>query len=437
MFAYAVENLQRLWFTGVKRIKIKLPKHVAFIVSKLYENGYEAFAVGGCVRDAVMGRTPHDWDITTSARPEQVKAIFKRTIDTGIKHGTVTVMLDHIGYEVTTYRIDGEYTDGRHPKEVLFTSNLVEDLKRRDFTINAMAYNDTVGIVDEFGGIEDLKAGIIRCVGVAEDRFTEDALRILRAIRFGAQLGFEIEENTFNAIKKLACNLSLISKERIQAEITKLIMSESPEKITNIYRGGLVPYIFKNTKLEKSAEGELFGKVSDIMRALSADSYLRYAGLLTYEDMPEAVLRDLKLDNKTIKTVSRLVKYKDYSIAITENGVRHAVVEIGQDVFLEYYLPYREALISTGNEKTLAKGDVEKIQSIYETILSKKQCLSVSELAIRGADLKDIGICDGKMIGIILKALFESVLNEPEINEKLTLLDMAKAMEKELASDIH
>lgn len=175
-------------------MEMKIPKQVAFIIGRLEQHGYEAYAVGGCVRDALLGREPHDWDITTSAKPEQVKALFKRTIDTGIQHGTVTIMEDHIGFEVTTYRIDGEYEDGRHPKEVQFTPDLKEDLRRRDFTINAMAYSPAKGLVDIFGGQEDLKEGIIRCVGSAEERFQEDALRIMRAVRFAAQLGFTIEE---------------------------------------------------------------------------------------------------------------------------------------------------------------------------------------------------------------------------------------------------
>lgn len=221
-----MESLRRQWYIGVKHIKIALPKYVGFIIDKLYEKGYEAFAVGGCVRDVVMGRNPHDWDITTNALPEIVKETFNKTIDTGIKHGTVTVMIKRVGYEVTTYRIDGEYTDGRHPKEVIYTSDLAEDLKRRDFTINAMAYNYRTGIIDKFNGVEDIENKIIRCVGNPTDRFKEDALRMLRAIRFSAQLDFSIDKETYEAIKLLAENLSLISKERIQAELTKTITSE-------------------------------------------------------------------------------------------------------------------------------------------------------------------------------------------------------------------
>ena len=183
-------------------MKIQLPEKVSRIIQTLEEAGYEAYAVGGCVRDSVIGREPADWDITTSALPEQVKELFHRTIDTGIEHGTVTVMMDREGFEVTTYRIDGEYRDHRHPEQVNFTGELREDLRRRDFTINAMAYNDSCGMVDLFGGVEDLADGVIRCVGVATERFEEDALRILRAVRFAAQLGFTIEEETAQAAGK-------------------------------------------------------------------------------------------------------------------------------------------------------------------------------------------------------------------------------------------
>ena len=207
-------------------MKIQLPEKVQTIIQKLMEHGYEAYAVGGCVRDSLLGRVPEDWDITTSATPEEVKSVFRRTVDTGIEHGTVTVMLEKEGFEVTTYRIDGEYEDNRHPKEVLFTRNLLEDLKRRDFTINAMAYNEEIGLVDAFGGVQDLEERRIRCVGNAGERFDEDALRILRAIRFSAQLNFSIEEQTLKAAGERAENLRYISAERIRTELNKLLVSD-------------------------------------------------------------------------------------------------------------------------------------------------------------------------------------------------------------------
>ena len=202
---------------------LEIPKNAETILHILEKAGYEAYVVGGCVRDSILGRSPDDWDITTSAKPEQVKALFHRTVDTGLQHGTVTVLMEKEGYEVTTYRVDGEYEDGRHPKEVTFTASLKEDLKRRDFTINAMAYNDETGLVDAFDGIADLNAKRIRCVGEPTERFSEDALRMLRAVRFAAQLGFAIEERTEQAIRDMCGNLEKISAERIQVELVKLV----------------------------------------------------------------------------------------------------------------------------------------------------------------------------------------------------------------------
>ena len=215
------------------------PKYVKHILITLQSRGHAAYLVGGCVRDSILGRSPDDWDITTSAKPEQVKALFHRTVDTGLQHGTVTVLMEKEGYEVTTYRVDGEYEDGRHPKEVTFTASLEEDLKRRDFTINAMAYNPSSGLVDLFGGLEDIERKIIRCVGDPLERFTEDALRIMRAVRFSAQLGFAIEEETRKALKVLAPNLKHVSAERIQVELVKLLMSPHPDYLRVAYEAGI------------------------------------------------------------------------------------------------------------------------------------------------------------------------------------------------------
>lgn len=224
-------------------MRIQLPEKVTKIIETLEAAGFEAYAVGGCVRDSILGRKPDDWDITTSAKPDQVKHLFQRTVDTGIKHGTVTVLLEREGFEVTTYRIDGAYEDGRHPSEVSFTASLREDLRRRDFTINAMAYNDKEGLVDLYGGLTDLEAGVIRCVGKAVERFDEDALRMLRAVRFSAQLGFWIEEETRAAIRLLAPNLQKISAERIQVELVKLVTSPHPDYLRTAYELGITAQI--------------------------------------------------------------------------------------------------------------------------------------------------------------------------------------------------
>ncbi|MBQ5360668.1 MAG: CCA tRNA nucleotidyltransferase, partial [Lachnospiraceae bacterium] len=214
---------------STREFKIHIPENASRIIDVIQQAGYEAYVVGGCVRDSVMGRKPNDWDITTSALPTDVKALFKRTVDTGLKHGTVTVLMGGESFEVTTYRIDGEYGDGRHPDQVTFTASLEEDLKRRDFTINAMAYNYTAGLVDLFDGREDLRRKCIRAVGDPEKRFSEDALRILRAVRFAAQFGFGIEPETAGAIRELAPTLQKVSAERIRDELNKLLVSDHPE----------------------------------------------------------------------------------------------------------------------------------------------------------------------------------------------------------------
>lgn len=243
MYAYVAENQLISLYTGEKHTKnesggsmiIPLPEKVNTIISALNKAGFEAYAVGGCVRDSILKREPKDWDITTSAKPEDIKQIFSRTVDTGILHGTVTVLLEKEGFEVTTYRIDGEYKDSRHPEHVTFTSNLIEDLKRRDFTINAMAYNDTEGLIDVFGGMQDLKQKVIRCVGEPKERFLEDALRMMRAIRFAAQLGFVIDSKTKDAIVTLAFTMHKISAERIQVELVKLLISDHPKEMRTLY----------------------------------------------------------------------------------------------------------------------------------------------------------------------------------------------------------
>lgn len=221
------------------KIKMDLPADVRQIIAKLEGHGYEAYAVGGCVRDTILSRIPGDWDITTSAKPEQVKEIFPKTIDTGIQHGTVTVMLHRVGYEVTTYRIDGEYADNRHPDQVEFTNSLRLDLERRDFTINAMAYNETGGLVDLYDGLGDLNQGMIRCVGNPDQRFEEDALRMLRAIRFSGQLGFRIEEQTRQAIIRNVNDLKHVSAERIRVEVMKLLVSKDPGQIREACATGM------------------------------------------------------------------------------------------------------------------------------------------------------------------------------------------------------
>ena len=409
----------------VTKTAMKIPGNVERIIRTLNDHGYEAYAVGGCVRDTLLDRKPGDWDITTSARPQEVKELFRRTIDTGIQHGTVTVMMDRTGYEVTTYRIDGEYEDGRHPKQVEFTSSLIEDLKRRDFTINAMAYSHETGIVDEFGGVEDLNAKTIRCVGDPMERFTEDALRILRAIRFSAQLDFTIEEQTWNAIRVIAPNIAKVSKERIQVELTKLLLSDHPEKIREVYETGISPYISENFD-------SLNWKMAEIPTTLPKEKYVRWAGFLrcanaydvngtlmpqpipSVTEVPESasravkILRDLKLDNDTIGRVKTLVSWSGVELPENPEAVRRAMSRMEAEVW--------DALMEL-NEYS------EKIHALTEEICTAGDCLDLKHLAVKGQDLIKAGVQPGKALGATLNQMLDDVLSHPDHNEKEYLLE--------------
>ena len=410
----------------MSNVNINIPQNVKLIINTLEDAGYEAFAVGGCVRDALMGRVPNDWDITTSATPMQVKELFRRTIDTGIKHGTVTIMLGKEGYEVTTYRIDGDYMDGRHPDKVIFTNNLIEDLKRRDFTINAMAYNERVGIVDAFDGINDLENKIIRCVGEATERFTEDALRILRALRFSAQLDFNINEATAVAVKELGKNLGLISKERIQTELDKLITSNCPDRIKLVHLYGLNKFIFEGASSINEDCLSLYENISSIMESLPNNHYLRWAALMHYEAEPSVVLRKLKFDNVTINTCSKLVSAAHTPLPDNKPALRRMIVKYGKDIFDNYLFTYIHSLCATGLYDHGSSDHVTLVEKLYKEIISDNDCISTKDMAIGGTVLLKEGIESGKKMGDVINYLFERVLDEPSLNEYDTLLSIAK-----------
>lgn len=391
--------------------KITTPREVELIIGQLGRHGYEAFAVGGCVRDSLLGREPEDWDITTSAPPAAVKAIFPRTIDTGIAHGTVTVMYHKKGYEVTTYRIDGEYEDGRHPKAVNFTKSLKEDLQRRDFTINAMAYSQDTGIVDAFGGMDDLKNGIIRCVGNPLDRFQEDALRILRAIRFSAQLGFWIEEQTWEAIYAIAPNLVHVSKERIQTELTKLLLSGHPERMKEVFETGISSYVsptFRSLDLSNIR----------VRPELPAVKHLRWAAFLKDAQNEEAVrvLKELKLDNDTINRVRVLNRWVYREMAADPAGVRTVMSAMEPELF-DDLLTLKESLRQPG---------IGAIREMAAGIRERGECLTLKELAVKGNDLIAAGVKPGEEVGRRLKRLLRLVLENPRLNKKEILLDLAQ-----------
>lgn len=401
-------------------IEMRVPADAEQIIEKLNEHGFEAYVVGGCVRDSLLGKEPEDWDITTSAKPEEVKAIFSRTIDTGIQHGTVTVMLNRQGYEVTTYRVDGEYEDGRHPKSVDFTTSLLEDLKRRDFTINAMAYNGREGLVDAFGGMEDLENRVIRCVGSAVNRFTEDSLRILRAVRFSAQLDFRIEDETYEAISLIAPNLEKVSKERIATELTKLLLSGHPEKMKRVSDTGASRYIsepfFKAAVLSK---GELRP-----LGCLPAVKYMRWAGFLRREQGETAadILRDLKMDCDTMDRVKILVSRWRTPIAAEKPAIRRVMNQIPGDLF-DSLLCFQEVFageVGEGYGETL-----ETVKALAEEIRGSGDPVNLKDLAVDGRDLMAAGMKPGPALGKTLNALMEQVLERPECNERAYLLRAA------------
>ena len=398
-----------------------MPKDVKYIINTLEKNGYEAYAVGGCVRDAIIGKEPNDWDITTNATPMQVKKLFKHTIDTGIQHGTVTIMIHKVGYEVTTYRIDGKYADGRHPDKVEFTVSLKEDLKRRDFTINAMAYNDTKGIIDLFGGIEDLKEGIVKCVGNPYNRFDEDALRILRAFRFAAVLNFEVEEKTKKAAGDLAENLNKISKERIRTELDKLIMSDTPEKLMEARKCGLLKYILSEVEDDINIE---------LVKAMPKNNYMKWAALLYHREEEEVskILKKLKFDNKTVNICKRIVGYsKDFRNIYKEN-VRVAAHEVGVDIF-DKFLEFSKVCINLqdwkGGEYPDNSDYINNIEHLYKKVIDDGDCLSLKELAVKGGDLMEIGVPKGAKLGEILNILLYKVLDNPKYNNREKLLEIA------------
>lgn len=443
-------------------MRIEVPQKAQFIINTVMAAGFEAYVVGGCVRDSLLGRTPQDWDITTSATPIQVKSLFAHTIDTGIRHGTVTVMLGREGFEVTTYRIDGEYEDSRHPKEVTFTPSLEEDLKRRDFTINAMAYNEEAGLVDLFGGLNDMGKKIIRCVGDAKERFGEDALRILRAIRFSAQLGYTIEEQTRAAIRALAGSLSQISAERIQAELVKLLVSPHPDYLRDAWELGvtrvILPEFDRMMETPQNHPHHQYNVGEHTLHSLlevEADRELRLAMLFHDMGKPETlitdeegithfyghpavsekitgkILRRLKFDNDTIHKICHLVKYHDYGNTFVPDMqvVRKAVNKIGEEAFPKFLQIKRADVLAQSMYLREEKLEVLKEwERLYEEIMSRRQCTSLKNLAVTGTDLIAAGRKPGKELGTLLNALLEWVLEHPEDNQKELLLEKAKEL---------
>lgn len=437
---------------------ISLPHKVQYILDTLQKQGHQAFVVGGCVRDSILGKTPMDWDIATDALPEKVKLLFAKTIDTGIKHGTVTIMLEGESFEVTTCRIDGEYLDFRKPARVCFTSSIVADLSRRDFTVNAMAYNPSEGIIDPFGGIEDIEGGIIRTVGDTDKRFSEDALRMLRAVRFSAQLGFSISESTLQSIERNSRLMKKISAERIRDELTKILLSDNPLCFSLLMKTKLIKYTlpefepcFLTVQNNPYHAYDVAAHTLHAVANIEKDRVLRWTMLfhdigkpgtkttdekgidhfynhqLLSVDISRAAMLRLRFDKKSMDKILVLVKYHDMSIRTDYRSVRKAMRRVGEDLF-EEHLKVIEADKNAQNPKLLGerKAKFQKLWEIYKDIRTEGQCTSLKTLAVNGYDLIAAGIKPGKEIKQLLNFLLEKVIEEPELNTKDKLLDLLR-----------
>lgn len=382
---------------------IKFPENVKKIAKILSDAGFCAYAVGGCVRDSVLGRTPGDWDITTSARPDEMLAIFEsagiRTIPTGLKHGTVSVLLDGMTYECTTFRIDGDYTDSRHPDNVTFTANIADDLSRRDFTVNAMAARPTddesCEIIDLFGGCEDIDNKIIRCVGDPEKRFEEDALRMLRAVRFAAVLGFEIQENTKKAAAKMRDGLAFVSAERKKVELEKTLLCDNADYgISLLFELGLAKFIHKDIKMPCVP-----------LASLPKSFSCRVAALFGADADPS--LASLKLSRLEEKQIKLTCAHGQYSNEQTDRNARRLLSRLGDCA--------EGAALLRGNS------DLSQLINIER---SKKPCIKITDLAIDGNDVISKGI-PPRHVGTVMNTLLELVIDDPSLNTRQTLLSRA------------
>ena len=436
---------------------VKLSKEATEIIEKLHNHGFSAYAVGGCVRDSLLGKIPYDFDVTTDAEPHQVKELFERTIDTGIAHGTVTVMINSVPTEVTTFRSDGEYTHNRKPKSVTLVKDVSEDLSRRDFTMNAICYNQRDGIVDLFSGMEDIQNKTIRAIGDAQKRFCEDALRILRAVRFSAQLDFKIEEKTEKAIKNCAHLVKNLSVERITAELDKILMSDSPEHLKMLYDLGVAEHIMPEMcdcfSTQQNTRWHIYdvGTHSvNVIKNCPKVIHLRYAALMhdwgkphtkgineLGEDMfrnhgkvsfelSESFCRKYKFSNERRDKITRLVKHHDIEILPEKKYVKRAINKVGDDIFYDLLCLKRADCLSQNLELTASRLPyIDTLFALYEEIKENKEPFGVKNLAVNGTDLKEIGIF-GKEIGDTLNFLLEKVIENPELNEKEKLIEIVK-----------
>ncbi len=437
---------------------IPLPAGVARALSMMENAGYEAFIVGGCVRDALMGIPPKDYDITTSALPEETKAVFReyRVIETGIQHGTVTVMMEGMPLEITTYRTEGTYSDNRHPDSVSFTTSLREDVARRDFTMNAIAYSPTRGLIDHFGGEADIRAGIIRCVGDPDTRFREDALRMMRGIRFASVLGFRIEENTAAAIRGNKERIPTVSAERIRVELTKLLCGVNVKNVLMDWwdvLGVVIPEILPMHNFDQKTPYHIYDVWEHTAVAVSETppvTHLRLSAFLhdigkpssfftdekgighfyghpaVSAEMAEKILARLKYDNVTRCRVITLVKEHDRIIEPTETAVKRALSRLTPEVFFNLLAIKRADNLAQSPNYRDRLETYEAIEAMAQDILEKNECISVAALAVNGNDLIALGMKPGKEIGEMLSHLLEQVIRGKLENEQEELLSYVK-----------
>lgn len=442
-----------------RRIKIEIPQDVDFILRELEQKGFEAFAVGGCVRDSIIGRQPQDWDIATSAKPEEVKAVFPYTIDTGLKHGTVTVLLKGEPYEITTYRVEGRYIDNRRPETVEFVDSISADLGRRDFTINAMAYNPVAGLVDPYGGIADIEGRQIRAVGQPDHRFEEDALRMLRAVRFSAQLGYAIAADTLEAIGRNSALIKNISAERLRDELSKTLLAD-PMAFLILQQTGILkqvlpeldicfevnqinPYHIYNVGLH-SLHGACHAPNTPVLRwtmllhdigkadTISTDSNginHFYQHQQVSASKAENVLQRLRFDNASIARIKKLILEHDRQVGENDKSIRKAISAIGVELFEDWLLVRQADTMAQNPQKAPERlSHLAAVRETYKRIAQEKQCLSLKELAVSGDDLMQLGIPQGKKLGQVLQQLLEAVLEQPELNDRERLLELSKRL---------
>jgi tRNA nucleotidyltransferase (CCA-adding enzyme) len=439
-------------------LDITLPLPVARALSVLEACGYEGFIVGGCVRDCLLGRTPNDWDITTNATPEQMKSCFAdfRVIETGIRHGTLTVIVDGMQLEITTYRNDGEYLDNRHPVQVTFSEKIEDDLSRRDFTVNAMAYHPARGLVDLFGGREDLQTQTIRAVGDAKTRFEEDGLRILRAIRFASVLDFEIENDTAKAVHDCKHLLSGIAAERIREEFCKLICGFGAVRILRAYIDVVsvfLPELARCVGFEQNTKYHCYDVFEHTLHALElykGNDLLITLGILLHDigkplcytedeqgghfkghapagvEITREVLARLRFDNETIRRMELLVEWHDIPLSAEKKRVKRLMQRLSDEDILRLLEIKRCDRLAHAPEFQELPPDLAQIPAVMEEIRAEDACISLRTLAINGDDLMALGIPKGKPIGQMLQTLLDEVIEERLTNEKNALLQAAK-----------